>query len=96
VRGRGRGCGSEIHKIRRKNKERSREEKWCEERRRRGDDVCAGITCSLNAVSVIGYGRRAVMEACLITSPKLEWKEVSAWCSSELKGRSFVAILCKF
>jgi hypothetical protein len=68
----------------------------CEERRRRGDDVCAGITCSLNAVSVIGYGRRAVMEACLITSPKLEWKEVSAWCSSELKGRSFVAILCKF
>jgi hypothetical protein len=39
VRGRGRGCGSEIHKIRRKNKERSREEKW----RRRGDDVGVGV-----------------------------------------------------
>jgi hypothetical protein len=35
------------------------------------------------------------MEACLIIDLKLEWEEVSACCSSELNGRSLVALLCK-
>jgi hypothetical protein len=38
---------------------------------------------------------RAVMEACLISDPKLIWDDVSAWSSSAWKGKSFAATVCK-
>jgi hypothetical protein len=35
------------------------------------------------------------MESCLINDPKLDWEEVTVWCSTELKGKSLATILCK-
>lgn len=38
---------------------------------------------------------RTLMELCLIADPKVEWDEVTVWCSSDLKGKNLHSTLCK-
>jgi hypothetical protein len=35
------------------------------------------------------------MESCLVAEPKLEWDEVTDWCSADLKAKSLASTLCK-